>query len=88
MLFQKSIEDELGEIVKYITWLEEQYKLVTHSIEIRDKYIKTGQRISLHRQTLWSWKFFRQNTRDRIQSDLERLLKEEADIEEQNDLIG
>ena len=42
--------------------------------------------MSLHRRTLWSWKFFRQ-MRAQIQSELRRLLKEEADIEEQKDLI-
>ena len=36
LLFRKTIEDELVEIKKYIAWLEDQKKEVTHSIEISD----------------------------------------------------
>ena len=57
--------------------------LMCHSRKIH----QTEQRNSLHGRTLWSWNLFRQDTRARIQSDLERLLKEEAGVEEQKDLI-
>ena len=42
--------------------------------------------MTLHRRKLWSWKFFRQ-IHELGSSRTQRVLKEEADIEEQKDLV-